>query len=230
MQRLARLAIFAERYILSLLFLWFSSRQIGPIWLALIAWRSGTDIAFAGLVNHFLIFALQLVCGLALLVSKPPVRLPGNWKEFVVPLVSTFFYLSYNFAGELPDPFSRSLAPPALQAPLAGAALLLSSIGFAIAVWGAATLGRSFAVLVAVRVIVHGGPYRFVRHPIYSGYILHQLSLFLSRTSPAMAVLVLMHLALTIWRARLEEASLQAHSEEYRRYAQRTGFLIPRRL
>lgn len=228
MQRLARIALLAEKYGLSVLFLSFAWKQGGAIWIAVDAWRGGNQVAFAGFVNHLLIFTLQLVSGVALLVNKVPQRIPENWKELVIPLIGTFFYVSYNFAGDLPEPFSRSLAPPHLQAPLAAAALLLSCVGFAIAVWGAAYLGRSFAVLVAVRVIVNGGPYRFVRHPIYSGYVLHLVSLFLSRTSPAMAVLIVTHLALTVWRARLEEASLQAHSEDYRRYAQRTGFLLPR--
>lgn len=228
MQRLARIALFAEKYGLSMLFLWFSWKQAGAIQIAINVWREGNPIDFAGFVNHLLIFALQFVSGLALLFNKAPARIPENWRELVIPMVGTFFYLSYNFAGRFPEPLSRSLAPAHLQAPFAAAALLLSCLGFAIAVWGAAYLGRSFAVLVAVRQIVHNGPYRLVRHPIYSGYVLHLVSLFFSRTSPGMALLIITHLALTIWRARLEEASLQAHSEEYRRYSERTGFLLPR--
>lgn len=228
MQRLARFALFAEKYGLSVLFLWFAWKQAVAIRLALDEGVRADQVAFAGFVNHLLVFALQFVSGIALLINKVPERIPGNWKELVIPLVGTFFYVSYNFSGDFPGPWSRSLAPPPLQAPLAAAALLLSCVGFVIAVWGAMYLGRSFAVLVAVRKIVNGGPYRFVRHPIYSGYVLHLVSLFLSRTSPMMAVLIVTHLALTVWRARLEEASLQAHSEEYRRYSQRTGFLLPR--
>jgi protein-S-isoprenylcysteine O-methyltransferase Ste14 len=228
MPRLARLAIFAEKYVLSLLFLCFAGWQVETIDHAANAWRGGNSLAFAGVVNHLLIFVLQIVCGLALLLNKPPARLPASWPELVVPLLGTFYYLSYNFADDLPDPVARSLAPPAWQAPLAVVALIMSSAGFAIAVWGAAYLGRSFAVLVAVRDIVNGGPYRFVRHPIYLGYLLHLISLVLSRASPGMAALVAGHLGLTVWRAHLEEASLQAHSEAYRRYAQHTGFLFPR--
>jgi protein-S-isoprenylcysteine O-methyltransferase Ste14 len=228
MQRLARVALFAEKYGLSLLFLSFSWKQAGAIWVVVEAWRAGNSVAFAGFVNHLLIFTLQFVSGLALLFNKVPERIPANWKELIIPIVGTFFYIGYNFAGDLPEPLSRSLAPAELQSPLAAAALLISCVGFAIAVWGAAYLGRSFAVLVAVRVIVKGGPYRYVRHPIYSGYVLHLVSLFLSRTSLAMLLLIAAHLALTVWRARLEEASLQTHSEAYRQYSQRTGFLLPR--
>jgi protein-S-isoprenylcysteine O-methyltransferase Ste14 len=230
MQRVARVAIFVERYILSLLFLWFAWRQSDAVRQAMGVWFDGVHLAFAGLVNHLLIFILQLVCGLALLLSKTPGRLPEKWSEITVPLLGTFYYLGYNFAGNIPGPWSQNLAPAAWQSPLAGVALLLSCAGFAIAVWGATYLGRSFAVLVAVRDVVHAGPYRFVRHPIYCGYVLHVISLWLSRTSPFMALLIVGHLAITVWRARLEEASLQAHSEEYRRYAERTGFLFPRRL
>lgn len=228
MHRLARVALFAERYVLSLLFLWFAWRQADSVRQTMGMWLDGNRLAFAGLVNHLLIFILQLVCGIALLLSKAPARLPGKWSELLVPLAGTFYYLSYNFAGGAPEPWSRGLVPAELQPPLAVAALLLSTVGFGIAVWGAAYLGRSFAVLVAVREVVHRGPYRLVRHPIYCGYVLHLISLWLSRTSPLMALLIVGHLAITVWRARLEEGSLQAHSEEYRRYAQRTGFLFPR--
>ncbi|MGB8167829.1 MAG: hypothetical protein WCF18_10090, partial [Chthoniobacteraceae bacterium] len=145
MQRLARIALFVEKFGISFLFLWFSWQQAGAIAIAAHAWRGGNPVAFAGFVNHLLIFALQLASGIALLVNKVPERLPENWKELVIPLVGTFFYISYNFAGTLPEPLSRSLAPVPWQAPLAAAALMLSCVGFAIAVWGAAYLGRSFA-------------------------------------------------------------------------------------
>ncbi|HYR57345.1 MAG TPA: isoprenylcysteine carboxylmethyltransferase family protein [Chthoniobacteraceae bacterium] len=228
MQRVARVALFIERYALSLLFFWFASKQLGRIEFAVHAWRGGNAAAFADLVNQSLIFVLQLVAGIALLVNKPAERLPQNWKELVVPLLGTFFYLSYGLAGNFPEPLRSSLAPRQWQAPLAAIGLGISCVGSAIAAWGAITLGRSFAVLVAVRDIVSRGPYRFVRHPIYLGYILNMVTLFLSRASLGMALLVATHFAITLWRAQLEEASLQAHSETYRRYAQRTGFLLPR--
>jgi len=227
MRRVARIALFLERYGISLLFLYFAWWQIGPVTAAYVQWRGGSDIAFPSLANHLLILSLQLAAGTALLFNRAPVRPPQHWKELVVPLAATFYYLVYNFAPALPPPFSSSLVGPEWQVPLAGSALLLSSIGYTIAVWGALYLGRSFAVLVAVRVVVAEGPYRFVRHPIYCGYVLHLVSLVLSRPTFAMAALVAIHLALTVWRARLEEASLREHSAAYRAYALRTGFLLP---
>jgi len=42
------------------------------------------------------------------------------------------------------------------------------------------------------------------------------------------AMLVAVYLALTLYRARLEEDALRRHSAEYREYARHTGFLVPR--
>jgi protein-S-isoprenylcysteine O-methyltransferase Ste14 len=76
--------------------------------------------------------------------------------------------------------------------------------------------------------VVLVGPYKYVRHPIYSGYVLVWLGLILSHLSPAVIVIVAMHTALMVYRARLEERRLSEASPEYREYMQRTGFLFPR--
>ncbi len=227
MERLARAALFIERYGISLLFLYFAWRQIGPTRADFAQWRGGSPTAFPSLANHLLVLSLQLATGTALLINRAPLHPPQRWNEIAVPLIGTFYYLVYNFASTLPPPFSHPLVSAELQGPLAGGALLLSSIGYTIAVWGALYLGRSFAVLVAVREVVAEGPYRFVRHPIYCGYVLHLVSLFLSRPTLGMATLLIVHLCILVWRARIEEASLREHSAAYREYARKTGFLLP---
>jgi len=60
-------------------------------------------------------------------------------------------------------PGGTPLAPP-----LVGSALMLG--GLAISVWAQAYLRMSYGVAAANRGVVEGGPYRFVRHPMYAGY------------------------------------------------------------
>ena len=49
---------------------------------------------------------------------------------------------------------------------------MVSAIGLAVVIVGKMTLGRSFGVVPANRGVVVGGPYRLVRHPIYTGYLI----------------------------------------------------------
>jgi len=63
---------------------------------------------------------------------------------------------------------------------------------------------------------------------MYLGYILMLLGLALVNFSTAYFILVPIHIALLLYRARLEEARLSEHSPEYREYTKRTGFIFPR--
>ena len=79
-----------------------------------------------------------------------------------------------------------------------------------------------------VRKVILDGPYQWVRHPIYLGYICMLAGLVLANFSAAYFILVPIHIALLLYRARLEEARLSEHSAEYREYMKRTGFIFPR--
>ena len=59
---------------------------------------------------------------------------------------------------------ARPLAPQGM-----GVAILLFGLGFQ--VWAKLTLRRSFGIVPANRGIKASGPYRFVRHPMYLGYV-----------------------------------------------------------
>jgi len=53
--------------------------------------------------------------------------------------------------------------------------LLLCGLGLALAVWARANLGRNWGVPMSVKEgaeLVATGPYRYIRHPIYSGILL----------------------------------------------------------
>jgi protein-S-isoprenylcysteine O-methyltransferase Ste14 len=89
-------------------------------------------------------------------------------------------------------------------------------------------LGRSFGIFVSVREIVLRGPYHYVRHPIYLGYIFIWAGLVLANRSVAIVILVAIHTALLIYRARLEEEMLAEASPAYREYMTHTGFLFPK--
>lgn len=77
--------------------------------------------------------------------------------------------------------------------------------------------------------LVRSGPFRFVRHPIYSLSIMLALGSLATTATSLMLVLVALHIALLVFEAHREEAHLlQKHGEEYARYCAETGRFFPR--
>ena len=72
------------------------------------------------------------------------------------------------------------------ETPLAGdqTTAMLSAVGLVIVVLGKMTLGRSFGIVPANRGVVVRGPYNFVRHPIYAGYLITHAAFLLAHPAP----------------------------------------------
>ena len=111
--------------------------------------------------------------------------------------------------------------------------LALVWIGVLVRQWAIFSLGRAFTVVVEVsrnQSLITSGPYRWVRHPAYSGSIITLAGFGLAAGSWIGAMLALA-IALTgySYRVRVEEtAMLEAFGDEYRNYRLRTGRFIPR--
>jgi protein-S-isoprenylcysteine O-methyltransferase Ste14 len=105
---------------------------------------------------------------------------------------------------------------------------LISAIGLMLVIAAKMTLGRSFGIAPANRGVVASGPYNFVRHPIYTGYIVTHIAFVMAHPSPwNVAVLTIADLALVV-RALLEERVLGG-DERYREYCGRVRWhLIPK--
>lgn len=186
------------------------------------------EIHFAVMVKYALLCALMVFVGLALLGNRPPRELPDRLSQVAVPMIASFYFLLYGAVDTLPDFLRFNLFPETLQPAFALAGLGLSVLGYAVSLWALWHLRRSFALLVSVRDVVTGGPYRYVRHPIYLGYFLDQGGLVLASGSLAMVLLGVGFVMFQVHRAKLEETKLGEAKLEYRRYAQRTGFILPR--
>jgi protein-S-isoprenylcysteine O-methyltransferase Ste14 len=113
-----------------------------------------------------------------------------------------------------------------------GTGIVVMWLGIALREWAVVALGRFFTVVVRVtsdQQVVERGPYRFVRHPSYTGLLLTLVGLGVALGSwlSVLALTVLPTLGLVI-RIRVEEqALLSALGEPYRTYAQRRRRLVP---
>jgi protein-S-isoprenylcysteine O-methyltransferase Ste14 len=222
------MANFTERWILSVVFLCLAAKEFTKLW-EIIAWHYPTQAPWAVEVsNHAILLLLGLFTALLLLVARQPIVAPERLKFVLVPLVTTFYTVLYYTVSWFPLSLQVNLGPAVLQKPLLVAGWICIILGPAISLWGLLYLGRSFGVYVTVRKVVLSGPYRWVRHPMYLGWVCICIGVALSNFSAAYSLLTGGHIALLMYRARLEESQLAQHSPDYRANMKRTGFIFPK--
>jgi protein-S-isoprenylcysteine O-methyltransferase Ste14 len=126
---------------------------------------------------------------------------------------------------------SRATAPP-IAGPYRAAGLIVMWLGLAIRVWAIAALGRAFRTTVEVdpgQAVVSTGPYRWVRHPSYSGLLLIVTGSGLAAGNwLALAICAVLPLPALLRRIHVEEAELtRVLGDRYRAYQAETKRLIP---
>ena len=197
--------------------------------------RGGISVMLLGFLAHRIssywqywfkpLWAVETLIFIVFLVSyiirKDPVERSHGVGEIVIPLIGGIL------------PFTLLFSPPH--------PLILSSIRYVYAVfiwmtaatcltlWGLWTLKRSFSVTVEARELVTGGPYRFVRHPVYLGEMLTALAVCVLRFSVMNAVLIVFFVIIQLYRSRLEENKLMRVFPDYAGFASKTLWFWPRR-
>jgi protein-S-isoprenylcysteine O-methyltransferase Ste14 len=115
--------------------------------------------------------------------------------------------------------------------PIVLAGLLVVLIGVAFSIWARLILGSNWSNRVTVKenhTLVRTGPYRIVRHPIYSGILLGMLGSALQRGEIRCFAGVLI-CGLSFWlKTRAEERFMvQSFGEQYLQYRHRVKALAP---
>jgi protein-S-isoprenylcysteine O-methyltransferase Ste14 len=104
---------------------------------------------------------------------------------------------------------------------------VVSSMGLLIVIAGKFTLGRSFGIVPANRGVVSAGPYTFVRHPIYAGYLLTHVAFVCANATAWNALVLIMSDTALVIRSRHEERLL-AGDTSYQSYCRRVPWhLVP---
>ena len=126
-------------------------------------------------------------------------------------------------------------AVPSLRTP--GAVRVLGVVvmwlGLAVRAWAVAALGGAFRTTVEVdagQAVVTTGPYRWIRHPSYTGLLLVIAGFGLALGSwLSLAACLVLPLPAILRRIRVEEAELdRVLGDAYRTYKTTTKRLIPR--
>jgi protein-S-isoprenylcysteine O-methyltransferase Ste14 len=104
--------------------------------------------------------------------------------------------------------------------------------GVVLLVWAFVLLGPLMIHEAAVRedhTLIANGPYRFVRHPVYAGYLALLLGSGIASSNVCLMLLWPVSLVGILIQAASEEQVLRARfGEDYERYLGRTGRLFPR--
>jgi protein-S-isoprenylcysteine O-methyltransferase Ste14 len=120
--------------------------------------------------------------------------------------------------------------PDPVQIPLAVLGVGLQLAGGALVVWSSRLLGRNlrpFPRPPRDGALVEDGPYRVVRHPIYSGAVLFFAGLSLALSPLALVPTAVLAVVLAL-KSAVEERFLQEAFPTYRPYADRTRWrLVP---
>lgn len=144
----------------------------------------------------------------------PPVLLPAEW---LLPPILIALRIGEMEVGWLP------VRVVGLAVGLAGAVLLT---------WSAVVLGRFLMHEAAVRedhALIGNGPYRFIRHPMYAGYLALLLGSGLASLNSCLWLLWPVSLLGILIQAASEEQLLgQRFGQDYEGYVRRTGRLVPR--
>ena len=184
---------------------------VGALFL-LLAWRIAEDFSRTGRLTGLLLLASELLVVVLMVVRRTAVSVDRSLMARVLTVVSVV---------------GPPLVGPAAVTPLAADALTAaaSASGLALILAGKLSLGRSFGLVPANRGVVSSGVYRFVRHPIYLGYLVtHSAFLAANPTLWNLAMLVGADTALML-RAVYEERTL-ALDAAYLEYCERVRWRV----
>jgi protein-S-isoprenylcysteine O-methyltransferase Ste14 len=110
--------------------------------------------------------------------------------------------------------------------------VLITAAGMALEFSTQIYLGSNYASTVHIREehsLITGGPYRHVRHPMYTALITVGIGLGLASASWYFLLPFLLTTVIVVIRIPSEEAAMiERFGDEYRQYTQRTGRLLPR--
>jgi protein-S-isoprenylcysteine O-methyltransferase Ste14 len=149
---------------------------------------------------------------------------------YTVLTVAAFYLMFTGRSDALADWLRIRVFPASLWLEALGIAITVAGLGFAL--WARAYLGTNWSSAVTVKVgheLVRTGPYRWVRHPIYSGMILAMLGTALDRQQlRGLVAVVLLYAGFTL-KSRIEERAMAGlFGSEYDDYTRSTGVILPK--
>ena len=197
-----RVADACERLLVGGLYIYFVCRLLPS---------SGSTLRLG---NVLLMLSEGLVLAL-FIIRRPASLISMRRADWCLALCGTFLPLLVN----------SSVANSAFMTPLVPVFLMLC--GIIVQVHAKLTLGRSMGMVAANRGIKRRGPYQFVRHPMYLGYVMTHVAFWLLNPTGWNLAVYACAFGIQVMRLLAEERFL-AQVAEYREYMQAVRFrLLP---
>ena len=162
--------------------------------------------------------------------GRQAVEREGTWK--FVTQVAVFLALVAGLAIYAVRPRWMSPFVLPLPSPVRWAGVLLGVLSLSLLVWVQETLGTSWSMGVDLReqhTLVTDGPYRWVRHPMYTALLSLLIASCLVSANVFFFIGTGISMAVILRRIAVEEGVLsERFGERYRQYKSSTGRLWPR--
>lgn len=127
-------------------------------------------------------------------------------------------------------PLGTRIVPASALPGITGA--LATFAGLGLAIWARWHLGTNWSSTVSIRAdheLIHTGPYRTIRHPIYTGMLLALAGTALALGEVRGVIACVIVLVAFYFKARREESFLtQEFGERFVERARHTGMFLPR--
>jgi protein-S-isoprenylcysteine O-methyltransferase Ste14 len=192
---------FASRYFIAVLFGLICQNLLGEFW------RTGHLTGLVFLVSESLVVVFTLLRRRAFLVD----RSAGATLVTTLSVAGPSLLRARDVTPILPDVVTT----------------VILVCGALLAVAAKLTLGRSFGFIPANRGVIVKGPYKFVRHPIYAGYLITHAAFVLAHPDLLNILVIVVADAALVVRALMEERVLSGDAD-YRSYCTRVSWhLVP---
>lgn len=142
-----------------------------------------------------LVALIEIITVVIIICSRRAQRRDWRPLSVLASFIAMFFFLGFDLAP------ARHVVPER-------AAVGLQIAGMLFQLYAKLSLGRSFGVLPATRGLVTHGAYRWLRHPIYFGYLIGHVGFLLANFSTQNVVVLILLYAAQILRIRREEEML----------------------
>lgn len=210
-----------QNYLIPISF--FSFMFLRTLFLTIFSLKEGITLSFISIValinKSLLIIFMGIIIFSYIIRLSPDQPAKGLWERFYPTAVFTFHIIGAHFLGI----YTKINFVPTLFV----IGFTLCFFGLILDVTSLWHLRRSFSIVVEVRKLVNKGPYKYIRHPIYTGEVIYWLGLAMLFNNRFFYLFFIAILITQISRAILEEHKLSRYLDEYPNYKLGAGFILP---
>lgn len=181
---------------------------------------AGIAVLWIGFIVYWLVAAIGV---------KKPIRRTAWWQRYLTRAVIIAAVVLSLRAARFRQALERMATgqhSPEVQA----AGLALCACGLAFAVWARLHLGRNWGQPMTLKEgheLVTTGPYRYVRHPIYTGILAGSAGSWLVIGTPWLLALAVTGVYFVISARTEEKIMAERFPQQYPEYKKRTKGLVP---